>query len=67
MPTLTLTFTLPDEQLECDETLRSPAAHAALWDIDQHCRGLLKHGEPSPEVAAILEDIRRMIPWECIE
>jgi hypothetical protein len=67
MPTVTLTFTLPEEQAELDQTLRSAAAHAALWDIDQYCRGLLKYGEPSEEVAAILEAIRRMVPWECIQ
>lgn len=67
MPTVTLTFTLPDEQAECDQALRSAAAHSALWDIDQHCRSLLKHGEPSEESVAILEAIRKAIPWECIQ
>jgi hypothetical protein len=67
MPVVTLTFTLPEEQHECDETLRSGVAHAALWDIDQKCRGILKHASPDTNVAAILEEIRRMIPAECIQ
>lgn len=67
MPTLTLTFTLPEEQSEADLTLRSAAAHEALWQIDEYCRTILKHGEPSAEVAAILEAIRKAIPWECIK
>lgn len=67
MPTVTLTFQIPDEQAEYDETLRARVAHAALWDIDQYCRSKLKHGKPSEESVAILEDIRKAIPWECIE
>lgn len=67
MPTVTLTFTLPDEQAECDQALRARVAHSALWDIDQRCRSVLKYGQPSEETAAILEAIRLMIPCECIQ
>lgn len=67
MPTVTITFQIPEEQAECDETLRARVAHAALWDIERYCRSKLKHGEPSEESVAILEAIRNAIPWECVE
>lgn len=67
MPTVTLTFTLPDEQSELDQTLRSGVAHAALWEIDEYCRRILKYGEPSEESVAILEAIRKSIPEECLQ
>jgi hypothetical protein len=38
-----------------------------LWDIDQRCRSLLKHGDPSDETARLAEEIRGMIPGEMLE
>ena len=67
MPTVTLRFTLPDEQAEYDRARLGGAAINALWDIDQHCRSLLKHGEPTAEERHMAEVIRRMIPAECLE
>lgn len=43
------------------------AALSALWDIDQRCRALLKHGEPTPEEAQLAEEIRGMIDGELLE
>lgn len=63
----TLTFTLPDEQGEYDAARLGRAALIVLWEIDQHCRSLLKHGEPTPEQARLAEQIREMIPGEMLD
>ena len=47
MPTVTIRYTLPDEQGEYDAARQGAEAKRELWEIDQHCRALLKHGEPS--------------------
>lgn len=67
MPTITVRYTLPDEQADYDAARLGAAACGALWDIDQRLRGLLKHGEPSDETARLAEEIRAMIPAECLE
>ena len=67
MPTLTVTYTLPDEQAEYDAARLGRAALSTLWEIDQHCRSLLKHGEPTEEERRLAEQIRAMIPGECLE
>jgi hypothetical protein len=67
MPTLTVTYTLPDEQAEYDAARLGRAALSTLWEIDQHCRSIIKHGEPTPEERRLAEDIRAMIPGECLE
>ena len=67
MPTVTIRFTLPDEQGDYDAARLGRRALLALWDIDQHCRSLLKHGEPPQEVRELAEEIRRMIPGELLE
>ena len=59
-----LKFTLPDEQPEYDAARLGRTALSALWDIDQHCRSLLKHGSPSEETASLAEAIRGMITEE---
>jgi hypothetical protein len=63
----TLTYTLPDEQAEYDAARLGREALSTLWDIDQHCRSLLKHGSPSEETAALAEAIREMIGDELRE
>jgi hypothetical protein len=63
----TLTFTLPDEQGEYDAARLGRDALTVLWDIDQHLRGILKHGEPSPEVRKLCEEVRAMIPGEVLD
>lgn len=67
MPTATLRFTLPEEESEFRTAQQGQAAKSALWEIDQHCRSLLKHGEPSEETARLAEEIRGMIPYELLE
>jgi hypothetical protein len=57
----TLTFTLPDEQGEFDAARLGRAALSTLWGIDQRCRAICKHGEPSKETREHLEHIRQLI------
>jgi hypothetical protein len=61
MPHAWIRYRLPEEQAEYDAARTGSAARAVLWDIDQHCRSLLKHGEPSGETRELAERIREMI------
>ena len=63
----TLTFSLPDEQGEFDAARLGSQALAALWDIDQRCRSLLKQGSPTDEEARLAEEIRGMIDGELLD
>jgi hypothetical protein len=63
----TLTFTLPDEQGEFDAARLGRSALSTLWGIDQRCRAICKHGEPSDETRRLAEEIRGMIPGELLE
>jgi phenylpyruvate tautomerase PptA (4-oxalocrotonate tautomerase family) len=67
MPTVTIRYTLPDEQHEYDAARLGRAACGTLWDIDQGLRSLLKHGEPSEQTAKLAEEIREMIREGCPE
>jgi hypothetical protein len=64
MPIATLRFRLPDEQGEFDAARQGQAAKSVLWQIDQHCRSLVKHGEPTGETRRLAEEIRAMIREE---
>ena len=63
----TLRFTLPDEQGEYDAARLGSKALTTLWEIDQGCRSLIKHGTPSDETRRLAEEIRAMIPAELLE
>ena len=67
MPTVTVTYTLPDEQSDYDAARLGREALTVLFLIDQHCRSIVKHGEPSPEERRLAEEIRAMIPGGCLE
>lgn len=67
MPTATLRFRLPDEQNDFDAARLGRQMVATLWEIDQRCRSLLKHGEPSEETARLAEEIRQMLRDGCGE
>lgn len=67
MPTVTIRYTLPDEQHDYDAARLGRDALAALCGIDQRCRSLLKHGEPSEAEARLAKQIRAMIPAECLD
>jgi len=59
-----LKFTLPEEQGDFDAACLGRDALSALWDIDQHCRAVVKHGDPSEETRELAEAIRGMISDE---
>ena len=67
MPTVTLQYTLPDEQAEYDAARLGSEAMQVLWQIDQTCRSLLKHGTPTEAEAALAKRIREMIPSELLD
>ena len=56
-----LRYRLPDEQADFDAAMQGRDAKSAIWAVDQHCRSILKHGEPSDEVRKHLEWIRDML------
>ena len=66
-PVATLRFNLPDEQGEFDAARLGSQALLVLWEIDQKCRSLLKHGDPTPEQARLAQDIRAMIDGELLD
>ena len=63
----TLTFTLPDDQGEFDAALLGREALMALWEIENHCRAILKHGDPREDMRELCETLRAMIPPTCLE
>ena len=67
MPVITVRYSLPDEQHDYDAARLGAAACAALWEIDQRLRSLLKHGDPSEETERLAEEIRQMILDGCAE
>ena len=67
MPIATLRFTLPEEEAEFRTAQQGQLAKSTLWEIDQKCRSLLKHGDPSDEAARLAEEIRGMIPYALLD
>ena len=63
----TLKFSLPAEQAEFDAARLGSEAMQTLWQIDQHCRSLCKHGTPTAEERRLAEQIREMIPGEMLD
>lgn len=61
MPHVILRFRLPDEQTELNAAMQGREAKATLWDVDQFCRRIVKHGEPSAESRQLLERIREIL------
>ena len=61
MPHVILRFRLPDEQPELTAAMQGRDAKATLWEVDQYCRTILKHGEPSEDERRHLERIRDML------
>jgi hypothetical protein len=63
----TLRFNLPDEQAEFDAARLGREALTTLQEIDQGCRSICKHGEPSDETRKLAEEIRAMIDAELLD
>jgi hypothetical protein len=61
MPHVILRYRLPDEQPELTAAMQGADAKATIWEVDQHCRSILKHGDPSEETRRHLETIREML------
>jgi len=53
-----------DDAREHRYALAGREALIALELIESRCRAILKHGEPSPEVERIVEEIRALVPHE---
>jgi hypothetical protein len=61
MPHVIIRFRLPGEQPELTAAMQGADAKAVIWAVDQHCRSILKHGEPSEETRRHLEEIRETL------
>jgi hypothetical protein len=61
MPHVILRFRLPDEQTELNAAMQGADAKAVIWAVDQYCRNIIKHGDPSPETRRHLDEIRDML------
>jgi len=51
MPTVTLTYHLPEEQHELDLTLKADDYYVMLFDIVTELRQRVKYGKPDRDVA----------------
>ena len=57
-----LEYDLPDEREEFEIAVKSRDYFCQLWDIDQHLRSLLKHGDPEAiSTEQLAQNIRNMI------
>jgi len=61
MPHVILRYRLPDEQSDFDAAMQGRDAKIVIWEVDQYCRGLVKHGTISDETAKHLDRIREML------
>lgn len=67
MPIANLRFNLDEEEYAFKAALQGQAARAALWEIDQCCRSLIKHGEPTPEARQLASEIRMIIAQSAVD
>jgi hypothetical protein len=56
----------PDDERAHRYALAGRDALLALAEIDEHCRGRLKHGEPSAEATHDLQAVRAMVPHDLV-
>lgn len=56
-----LSFSLPEDTVEHRDALQGSEAKRVIWEIDQRCRSIIKHGDPSEETRALAEEIRMII------
>jgi hypothetical protein len=56
----------PDDERAHRYALAGRDALIALEQIDEHCRGRLKHGEPTTDEVHALEYVRAMIPRDIV-
>ena len=67
MPTVTIRYTLPDEQGDYDAARLGRQMVTTIWEIDQHLRSICKHGEPTTAERHLAEAIRAMIRNGCAD
>ena len=60
MPYHIIKYKLPDEREDLNTTLLASEYHSALWEIDQFCRGVLKHGNGKENLTETLERVREL-------
>jgi hypothetical protein len=62
----TLRFDLadPDDAREHRYALAGREALIALELVENRCRAILKHGDPSEETQRLVEEIRALVPHE---
>lgn len=60
----TLEFNLPEEQEEYEDSMNGTMYKSKLLNIDNHIRGVLKHGHSFGNVEEALQSIREMINLE---
>lgn len=60
MPKHIIEFSLPDEREELSTVMHASEYYSALWEIDQYCRGILKHGNGKEDIEETLEHIRSL-------
>lgn len=56
----------PDDERQHRYALAGRDALIALEEIEQRCRSILKHAEPSPETQRIVEEVRALVPYELV-
>lgn len=60
MPKHTIEFELPSEREELNTVMHASEYYSALWEIDQYCRGILKHGNGKENLEKTPEHIRSL-------
>lgn len=60
MPIHSIRFKIPEENEELNTVMHASEYYSALWEIDQYCRGILKHGDGKEDLEKTLEHIRSL-------
>jgi len=64
----TLTYNLPDEQLEFDAAVKGAKAQSILLEMDQEMRAIIKYQDGLlPEVYDMVERLRDLLRAKCLE
>jgi hypothetical protein len=61
MPHVIIRFRLPEDQGDFNAAMQGRDAKSVIWEVDQYCRTILKHGEPSDDERRHLGRIRDIL------
>jgi hypothetical protein len=61
MATVTITFDTDEQSQEIQDTLNGTKWKAAVWEIDQHLRNIVKYGDVSEKEFEQAENLRKAI------